>query len=89
MAKFFINLCGGAACGGDIALFFAIMKNKITFKKEEKISVEDIFLWLIIGFLMGAMMGAVFFTKHWLTKNPTLYVGFFHKYFMETTTITE
>ena len=56
------NFLGGAACGAMIALGFALFKNMVTFKKEEKLQASQILIWVIIGFLVGGSLGAVYFT---------------------------
>ena len=52
---------GGAACGAVIAFMYTFFTNLSTFKKENKITVKDIFIWVIIGFLIGGAIGAACF----------------------------
>ena len=49
-------------CGGVLGFFFPFMKNLTTFRKEEKVPAMDFLAWVLIGFLLGGAMGAVFFT---------------------------
>jgi hypothetical protein len=51
------NFFCGAACVGATALFIMIMKNKAAFKKEEKLTADEIFKWEMIAILLGGCIG--------------------------------
>ena len=50
----------GAACGSFLALCLTRIHNSMTFKKEEELNVNQILMWVIIGFIIGGAMGAAF-----------------------------
>lgn len=48
----------GAAIGSTLAFFLARIHNGKTFKKENEFTVDQIFKWIIIGFIIGGSIGA-------------------------------
>jgi len=55
------NFFGGAACGAMLVLAITFFKNMATFKKEDKVPVNQILMWVIIGFLIGGSLAAACF----------------------------
>ena len=56
------NFCAGAACGGVAAFVWTFLRNVSTIKKEDKISVDQILKWVIIGILLGGFIIATLFS---------------------------
>ena len=56
------NFCAGAACGGLAAFVWTFLHNVYTFKKENKIPVDQILKWVIIGILLGGFIIAALFS---------------------------
>ena len=52
------NFCAGAACCGLGAFVWTFLHNVATFKKEDKISVDQVLKWVTIGVLLGGFTGA-------------------------------
>lgn len=75
MVELLRNFLGGAVCGGVLGFFFPFMKNLTTFRKEEKVPAMDFLAWVLIGFLIGGAMGAVFFTPAWLGLSENFYLN--------------
>ena len=51
------NFFCGAACVGAVSFFFMKMKNMAAFKKEEKLTADEIFKWEMIAILLGGCIG--------------------------------
>lgn len=75
MVELLRNFLGGAVCGGAIGFFFPLIKNIKTCRRENKATAMDFLVWVLIGFLLGGAMGAVFFTPAWLGLSENFYLN--------------
>lgn len=57
---FMKTFLAGAGIGSVIALFIGIMKNRMALKNDPKLSMSEILMMVIIGFIIGGCLGQIY-----------------------------
>ena len=53
------SFLAGSACGISAALVLAIYKKAYALKKDEEPTSDDVFKWVLIGFLLGGCLATI------------------------------